>query len=391
MPKLPSVIELDREVKLGTYEALGLRRIINADARLTRLGGSLMPEPVLSAMAEAASSYVDIFELQRQVGRRVAELTHNEAAYVCTGAAAGLFLATLACMTGQDLKAIARLPRLDGLKNEVIIHNAHRMPYDPAIGLAGARLVGMGNVFQTFPWEFEATITDHTAAVLYVAGQHLRQGVLPLKETVEIAHAHDIPVIVDAAAQLPPPENLWRFTRDLHADLAIFSGGKDLCGPQASGLIVGRTDLVEACRANGAPHQRLARAMKVGKEEMVGLLAALEWYLQQDYGARAVQYEAIVQSWVTALVDWQGVTARRDFPNEAGQPVPRTLIEFEPALCGLTAAEVRQRLWEGDPPIAVASAGIAGIYITPDTLESGEEHIIAERLKQILQLAPRHA
>ena len=171
----------------------------------------------------------------------------------------------------------------------------------------------------------------------------------------------------------------------------FLAGGKDLHGPQASGLIVGRTDLIEACRANGAPHQRFARAMKVGKEEMVGLLAAVEWYLQQDHAARAAHYEAVVQSWVSTFVDWPGITARRDFPNEAGQPVPRTLIEFDPILCGLTAVEVRQRLWEGDPPVAVAPAGITGIYLTPDTLESGEEHIIAGRLKQILQLAPQHA
>jgi D-glucosaminate-6-phosphate ammonia-lyase len=367
---------------VGIYESLGVRRVINADARLTRLGGSLMPEPVHDALAEAAQSYVDMFELQRQVGRRLAELTHNEAAYVCTGASAGLFLATLACMNGGDLKAIARWP--DSEKQEVVIHCAQRIPYDPAVRLAGARLVEIGNAVQTFSWELEAAITERTAAVLYIAGAHLSHAALPLAETVRIAHARQVSVIVDAAAQLPPPENLWYFTRDQGADLAIFSGGKELCGPQASGLIVGRADLIEACRVNGSPNQHFGRPMKVGKEEMIGLLAAVEWYLGQDHAARMARYEEVVRFWIEAVGAIPGVVARRDFPNEAGQPVPRVLITFASALCGLTGVEVRQQLWENDPPIAVAPSGVTGIYLTPDTLEPGEEQIVAEGLRQIL-------
>ncbi len=341
---------------MGIYESLGLRRIINADARLTRLGGSLMPEPVLAAMREAAGSYVDIFELQRRVGRRLADLTHNEAAYVCTGASAGLFLATLACMTGDDLPAIARLPRVRPPRHEVIVHRAQRIPYDPAVELAGATLVEVGNALQTFEWEFEAAIGERTAAVLYIAGEHLSRGALPLPETIRLAHQHGIPVIVDAAAQLPPVESLWHFTRDLGADLAVFSGGKDLRGPQASGLIVGRADLIEACYENGAPHQRLGRPMKVGKEEMVGLLTAVELYLRQDHAARLAGFEQMVAGWVQALSGCAGVTARRDFPNEAGQPTPRVYIEFDPSLAGITAEAVWQHLWSGDPAIAAARA-----------------------------------
>lgn len=344
-----------------------------------------MPEPVLAAMNEAAKNFVDMFELQHQVGHRLAELTHNEAAYVCTGAAAGLFLASLACMTGSDLKAIARLPSLAGLKNEIIIHCAHRIPYDPAVRLAGVKLVEIGNALQTFPWEFEAAITERTAAVLYIAGEHLSFAALSLPETIQIAHDHNLPVIVDAAAQLPPPENLWYFTRELGADLAIFSGGKDLRGPQASGLIVGRADLIEACAENGAPHQRLGRAMKVGKEEMVGLLAAVEWYLQQDHAARMTDFEAAVQFWVDSFSDWPGVMARRDYPNEAGRPLPWALLEFDPSVTGISAAEIQQQLWDGEPRIAVSLAGAGGIHLTPDTLEPGEVEIVASCIQRILQ------
>lgn len=370
---------------MNIYESLDIHPVINADTTLTRLGGSLMPEPVMAAMNEAARNFVDMFELQDQVGRHLAELTRNEAAYVCTGAAAGLFLASLACMTGSDLKAIARLPDLSGLKNEIVIHCAHRIPYDPAVRLAGARLVEIGNALQTFPWEMEAAISERTAAVLYIAGEHLSLGALSLPETIRIAHDHDLPVIVDAAAQLPPPDNLWHFTRDLGADLAIFSGGKDLRGPQASGLIVGRADLIAACAENGAPHQRLGRAMKVGKEEMIGLLAAVDWYLQQDHQARLADFEATVEFWVDSFSDWPGVTARRDYPNEAGRPLPWALLEFDPAVTGLNATEIRQQLWESNPRIAVSLAGRHGLHLTPDTLEPGQAEIVADGIKRILQ------
>jgi len=370
---------------MGIYTDLGVRPVINADARLTRLGGSLMPQAVRAAMDEAAGRYVDMFELQTVVGRRLAALTRNEAAFVCTGASAGLFLAALACMVGSSLERIARLPSLEGCPDEIIIHAAHRIPYDLAVRLAGARLVTVGNVVQTFPWELEAAMSSRTAAILYIAGEHLSRGALPLAEVVALAHARGVPVIVDAAAQLPPPENLWRFTRDLGADLAIFSGGKDLAGPQASGLIVGREDLIAACAAHASPNQRLGRPMKVGKEELVGLLAAVERYLAQDHTARIAHFERVVALWVDALDDGDGVRVRRDFPNEAGQPTPRALLLLDPDRAGLNGTELRRRLWEGNPRIAVAAAGEHAISLSPDTLEPGEELVVLERIRQALQ------
>ncbi|MEA2597248.1 MAG: D-glucosaminate-6-phosphate ammonia-lyase [Thermomicrobiales bacterium] len=374
---------------MSIYQSLGVRRVINVDARLTRLGGSLMPQPVIDAMAEAAGSYVDMFELQRAVGRRLAELTNNEAAHVATGAAAGLVLATLACTTGGDLAAIAH--RLEGQpapRNEVIMHRAHRIPYDPAVLVAGGKIVEVGNVSQTFPWEFEAAFTERTGMVLFIAGEHLRNGALSLEETIRISHEHGVPVVVDAAAQLPPVENLWRYTRDLGADLAVFSGGKELRGPQASGLIVGRADLIEAIRAHGAPNQRLGRPMKVGKEEMIGLLAAVELYLNQDHAARIAGYEATVRRWIARFDGRPGITARRGFPNEAGQPTPRALIEIDPEIVRLTGAEVKQRLWEGDPAISFPLAGPNILSLTPDCLDGDDEQIVLDRLDEVLIGAP---
>ncbi|MFM9106521.1 MAG: aminotransferase class V-fold PLP-dependent enzyme, partial [Chloroflexota bacterium] len=347
--------------RAGVYESLGLTRIVNADARLTKLGGSLMPPEVVAAMLDAASGYVDMFAFQEAAGARLAELTRNEAAFVSAGAAAGLVVSTLACMVGTDLVALSRLmERGEAAKNEVIIHTAHRIPYDPAILAAGARPVAVGNALQTFDWELEAAITDRTAMILWVAGDHLRRGALPLEETVRIAHAHGVPVVVDAAAQLPPVDNFWRYTRDLGADLAVFSGGKDLRGPQASGLVVGSAALVAACRAHGSPNQRLARPMKAGKEEMAGLLAAVERYVGLDHAAILAESERVVAEWIAAFDGLPGISARRDFPNEAGQPTPRCLVVVDPAAAGVDAAGLRRRMFAGDPPVAAGEGSVPG-------------------------------
>ena len=365
---------------MGVYERLGVRRIINADATLTRLGGSVMSQEVLDAMQDAAGSFVDIHELQQVVGRRLAELTHNEAAYVSTGAAAGIVLATLAAMNRGDLETIARaIETGESPRDEVIVQRAHRIPYDPAIRLAGSRIVDIGNRLQTFPWELEGAITPRTAMVFFAAGIHLAPGALPLEEVVAIAHEHGIPVVVDAAAQLPPTENLWRFTRELGADLAIFSGGKDFHGPQASGLMVGSETMIAAVAVNGSPYQRLARPMKVGKEEMIGLLTAVERYVEVDWRERARSYETTVARWVERLDDVPGLTANRVFPNEAGQPTPRCRVTFAPEL-SLTGAEAAKLLWEGDPGIAVAVDGPDAISFTPELLGEGEEAILLERI-----------
>jgi L-seryl-tRNA(Ser) seleniumtransferase len=206
---------------------------------------------------------------------------------------------------------------------------------------------------------------------------------------VEIAHAHNIPVVVDAAAQLPPTENLWRFTRELGADLAVFSGGKDFHGPQASGLLVGTEAMIAGIAVNGSPHQRLARAMKVGKEEMIGLLAAVERYVVEDWQDRARRYEATVERWTEHFDSLPGASASRVFPNEAGQPTPRCRVTFA-AETGLSGAEAVRLLWEGDPRIAVSVADPDAISMTPELLEEGDESILLDRIAT-LTLVPAGA
>jgi L-seryl-tRNA(Ser) seleniumtransferase len=362
------------------YARLGVRPVVNAAATLTAVGGSLMPREVLDAMADAASTHVDIHELHAAAGRRIAELTRNEAAHVTAGCAAAIVLSVLGCMTKGDPRTIGRLPDGPGPAGEVIMHCSHRIPYDPAIRLTGGRVVQVGNALQTFDWELEAAITEHTAAVLYVAGSHLGTAALDLATTVRIAHAHDVPVIVDAAAQLPPYTNLWDFTVNHGADLALFSGGKALRGPQSSGFMVGRADLVAAAAANASPHQRLARAMKVGKEEIIGLVRALELYLDRDHDVDLARWERVVRQWIADVDGVPGLEARRCFPNEAGQPVPRVRVEVDPTVLHSTAADVADRLWEGTPRVMVLRDGRDAFYITPDTLVDGEADLVARRI-----------
>jgi L-seryl-tRNA(Ser) seleniumtransferase len=368
---------------MSVYDELGVRPLINASATLTRLGGSIMPREVVEAMVDASRHFVNLDELQRRVGERIAELTQNEAAYVSSGAAAGIVLATAACITRGDPAAMAQLPDTTGLKNEVIIHKSHRNGYDFAVRQVGVKIVEIGSAVHTEPWELERAINDKTAAIFWFQGGMTGRGDLPLEKVIEIANRFDVPVVVDAAAQVPPVENLWRFTQ-MGAALAIFSGGKDLRGPQSSGLVLGRKDLIEACRVNGNPNQGIGRPMKVGKEEIVGLLTAVKLYLKMDHEARASQDEEVVAGWCSELNRIPGVYAERSFPNEAGQPLPRAKVTIDAARASCNRDQVVKELETGAPAILVSQAGADGIYLNPMTLADGEEQIVLDRLKAIL-------
>ena len=348
------------------YERLGVHRVINAYECLTRLGGSRMDPEVLAAMTEASQWFVRLDELQEKIGARIAALVGVEAAYVTSGAAAGLTLATAASIAGTDPARITRLPDTRGMSNEVVIERSHRNRYDHAIRQAGATFSEYGFARGTEPWELEAAITPQTAAV------------------AEIAHRHRLPVIVDAAAELPPAENLRRFV-DEGGDLVVFSGGKGLRGPQCSGLILGRRDLIAACAANASPHHAIGRPMKVGKEELVGLLVALERYLAEPPEARQERWEAQVQQAVTALQVLPGLVPERVFPMPTGKLIPRALVRVT-AECPLTADAIIAALADGDPSIAVRPDP-AGFIIDPQPLYEGEVDVICTRIHAILERA----
>ncbi|MBN1583016.1 MAG: aminotransferase class V-fold PLP-dependent enzyme [Anaerolineae bacterium] len=368
---------------MDVYDELGVKKVINGYATLTSLGGSLMPPEVLSAMAEAAQHFVDIDELQEKVGAQIAEWTKNEAAFVSCGAAAGLVLSTAACITGMDPEKRARLPNTDGLKNEIIVHRRGRVSYDFAVRQAGGKLVEIGTDDGTTAQDMQRAITDKTAAILYFYKNTLMEGQLPLEQGIEIAKQHDIPLLVDAAAQLPPVDSLWRFTH-MGADLALFSGGKGLCGPQSSGLILGQKELVQACAFNACPRAFIGRPMKVGKEEMIGLWAAVRWYLNLDHDSMMTTYECQVQYVIDACSEMPFVSAQKSFPSEAGQPMSRAEIILNEPHLGVMRDDVLAQLRAGDPSIALAPAGRSGIFVNPQTLKHGQEKLIVDRIKQII-------
>lgn len=371
---------------MTTYETLGIRPIINANATLTKLGGSLMPPEVIQAMNEAAHSFVDLTELQQRVGERIADLTNNEAAYVSCGAAAGLVLATAVCVTDCNLDLINCFPQIEHLKNEVIIQHNHRNGYDYAVRQVGVTVVEIGDKNGTTSDDLHAAISSKTAAIFWFQGVMTSDRDLPLPEVIAIANEHSIPVVVDAAAQLPPVENLWHFTQ-MGAALAIFSGGKDLRGPQSSGLILGKRNLIDAIRQHGNPNQAIGRPMKVGKEELMGLLAAVERYLKLNHDAREHYCETTVADWCTALNQVEGLEAQRNFPNEAGQPLPRCLVTIDSAICGITRDRVIEKLLQGNPAVSVAPHNEQQLHLNPMTLESGEEQIVYERLVAVIDEA----
>lgn len=296
------------------YEELGVRPIVNAKGPSTRLSGGIVDPEVSRAMVEASQSCVDITELQAAAGRVIAEATGAEAGYVTSGAAAGLLLGTAACMTRLDPGRMNRLPDTTGMPNEVIMVRSQRNFYDHAVRGAGAHIVEVGlpdrfagaGVRDAEAWEIADAINERTAAVCYVATPLARP---PLPEVVRVARAHGIPVIVDAAAQLPPRDNLRRFIAE-GADLVAFSGGKAIGGPQASGILAGRRDLIMAAALQhldldfpwdlwnppaalidkaqlpGSPHHGIGRPCKVGKEEIAGLVVALRRFVAADPDAR---------------------------------------------------------------------------------------------------------
>jgi uncharacterized pyridoxal phosphate-dependent enzyme len=368
------------------YEQLGVRRLINCATTYTRIGGSIMAPQVAQAMADSAGAFVNLFDLQAAVGDRLAQVTNNEAAYVSNGAAAALALATAACITGEDIALMARLPmQTDGLKNEVVVHRSQRNWYDIAVRQVGVKLVEIGHTMETAPWELDAAINERTAAVVYFAGVHLNRNTLPLDYVVERAHARGVPVIVDAAAQIPPVSNLWHFTKEIGTDIAIFSGGKNLAGPQNSGLAVGKASIVRAMRLNGPPHQRIGRAMKVSKEAMVGLLAAVEHYLTLDPEAEFRKWSAVVDQWLEAWEERAPETAvvARDDWNEAGEPIPRIILHLKEG-APVDRDGLVNVLRNGEPGIEVVLHDPTAVAFSPHLLQPGEAETVTRRVSEVL-------
>lgn len=364
------------------YQRLGVRPVINAVGTLTTLSGSLMLPEVKRAMDEASRSFVRIHELQEKVGRRLAELTGSEAAFVTAGASAALCLATCAVTAGKDAAKINQLPDLTGMKSEIIIQKVHRNAYDHAFRMVGVKLVDV-----TTAEEVRRAINEKTAALAMVLSHNSLGHKVELDEMISLAHAARLPLILDAAAEVPPAANLRKFVK-MGADLVAFSGGKNLRGPQCSGILMGRKDLIEAAYANSSPNNHFARIAKVGKEEIVGLLIAVELALQKDEEKQRQEWTAMLNRVADRLKKVPGV--RTEFiPNLDYSHSPRLSVQWDEAARKVTLDRMVQQLREGTPSIEASDMtkfrpAWKGLGIFPYNLERGEEIIVANRVAEIL-------
>jgi L-seryl-tRNA(Ser) seleniumtransferase len=391
-----------RGSKENVYTRIGVRPLINARGTWTYLSGSLELPEVRQAKQEAALHFVDMFELQHGVGRRLAELSGAESGMVTSGAAGAMAAATAACIAGSDPKKIWQLPDTTGLKSEVVMFGG-RSAFDSAIRLAGGKLV-MARTHD----ELSSAINEKTAMVYTTAlGERLEKALAITKKA-------GVPMLLDDAAGIPPIENLSLYAR-MGIDLYAFSGGKGLAGPQCSGLLLGRKDLIEAALANSCPYEgAVCRALKVGKEEIMGCLAAVEAWKKKDLNALDQEWTARVNRIAKLVQTVDGVTTDIRIP-EGGNRYPTLTVHWDPDVFAFTVADCVRELSEGEPRIEVLSSSNPSmvpavhegddnepskrkgeprpdrLQIVPSTLQMGEDAIVGKRLRAVLAAARSRA
>jgi D-glucosaminate-6-phosphate ammonia-lyase len=357
------------------FKELGIRPFINAAGTYTVMTASLMLPEVMEAIGYASKHFVMIDELHDRIGQRIATLLKCEAAMVTSGAASALTLGTAAVLTGRDGQKIASLPNLAGMKSEVIIQKSHRFGYDHAVRNCGVRLVEVET-----PEELERAISDKTAMMLFLNNNN-KEGRIQDELFVQLGKKHGIPTINDAAADVPPVDNFWKYTK-MGFDLVTFSGGKGIRGPQSAGLLLGRKDLIEAARLNAPPNgNSVGRGMKVNKEEMLGMLVALEVFLEKDHERERREFDRraeVIRS-VAAVVP--GLKAEVFVPEIANH-VPHVRLSWEGADEVAASAAVKA-MREGEPSIGIRNEGntlVVGVWM----MRPGEDKIVARRLRQVL-------
>jgi uncharacterized pyridoxal phosphate-dependent enzyme len=377
------------------YEKLGVVPFINAAGTYTILTASTMPDEVQAAVALAAQKPVHLMELHEAAGRYLADKLRCGGALVTSGAAAGLTLGTAACITLGNKEAIVRIPTdMSGLKNEVIVQKAHRYEYDHAMRNCGVKVVEVETMEQYRNAFGEQTVmTNFFNAV---------EAPISREDWIRVAHEHGVPCFNDAAADVPPISNLWNYTQ-MGFDLVAFSGGKGIRGPQCAGLLLGRKDLIEAARLNNSPNSNaIGRGLKVAKEEIVGMVAAVDWFLKQDDAAMEGEFSKRAQRIADAVAKVPTVQTKIFVPPVANH-VPHLVINYDAARVRTSGVEVMQKLREGRPRIELNPAtgggpASAGLPSSPDTivvgvwmLQPGEDATVGRRLREVLQAAVRSA
>jgi len=357
------------------YQSLGIKPVINGVGVVTVLGGSIMPPEVIQAMEEASRFFIPVPELQKKVGARIAELLKAEAAMVTCGAASAISVGTAACLSQGDQKKLRQLPGRDGIRYEVIQQKAHRSGYEHQMELCGAKIVTVET-----RQELESAINERTGMMFFL-NKAEPLGQISSEEFVKIGKARGVPTMNDAASDATPKENLWKYTRQ-GFDLVIFSGGKALRGPQASGLLLGRKDLIAAAQPAMSPFGGIGRGMKVGKEELCGVLAAVERYLKADHQAEWRELEARVELIRKSLKGAKGITTERHIPVIANE-LPHVTLQWDEASRGLTSQQVVEKLLAHEPPIHVQRPGPGQLLISVWMMRGEEPAIVGRSLREI--------
>ena len=375
----PSSAAIVSSVRRDFFKELGLRTFINAAGTYTSMTGSLMPKEVTDAISYGTTEYVNLDELQDKVGERIAELLECEYATVSSGCFGAMSIGMAGILTGMDPEKVKQLPNTKGMKNEVIIQESHTIGYAQALTNVGAKVVKIKTAR-----DLEKAINKNTA-MLWFLNAHTDQGAIKWEEFIALGKKYNIPTFIDCAADVPPVENLFKFTK-MGFDLVAFSGGKGIRGPQSAGLLLGKRKYIEAARMHTPPRgETIGRGMKVNKEEVLGMLAALELYLQKDHKAEWAMWEAQIKLISDSALEIKGVETEVHVPKYANH-VPSLRIRWNQDLVKITPNEVRDQLKNGHPSIQTVGDN-STVGITTWMMVPGQERIVAKRVSEILSSA----
>ena len=368
----------------SVLESLGVAPIINAGGPVTRFSGTRPRPEAMQAMVAMAEPFVELNELIVAAGKRIADMVGVPAATITSGASGGLVLQTAAAMARDNDDIIERLPIVDlGVPNELIIQHNHRFGYDHLYLTPGARFVEVGDRDGCTPDDVIAAINDETAAIIHLESPYSNENVLPIETLVNIAHTHGLPLMCDAASRLPPRENLTKFL-EAGADLVSFSGGKGIRGPQATGILLGSEEWGEYARLNNAPRATVARAQKVSKESVAGLLAALEAFLATDEAEENRRYNRMMQKIVDQVVEIPGVDA--EVVHDYDHYIPHAVLRLNEDWRGPSKEVIGERMLEGPDRVMILSffPFTDEFWVDPLNLTDEESDIVADKLRRTL-------
>lgn len=364
--------------KRNLIKELGIRTFINAAGTYTTMTASLMHQEVVDAIAESASEFCMLNEVQTKVGERIAKMVHAEAAMVTAGAFSALTLGMAGILTGTDREKIRRLPHdleAAGMKSEVLLQKGHFDGYEQALHNTGIKLVAVETIADA-----EAAINSKTASMHFL-NCNADRGKINHQDWLALAGRHGLPASIDIAADVPPVSNLWKYN-DMGFSFVALSGGKAVRGPQSTGLLMGTKDIIEAARLNNSPNgTTIGRGMKVNKEEMLGMYAALERYINQDHDAEWKEWEKRINIINDAIRNQPGVSTKIFVPEIANH-TPTLHVVWDKSRIMVDRDEFMNRMRNGNPSIEVIGNQDGGFNVTVFMLKSGQEKIVARRLKE---------